>query len=166
MHIFLEGKKDQVKVSSEQAFSASWFHSKGKPPPPSNDALWLFMLYLSWFSTLMIISKLLLIIVILVLCGTLQAKCFKIQCINTAVTTTDNLYHACKSFPRLGKEEIPKLLQRAEFRVSLVWIFWSAEKINVLCLHRTKPELLMHELAPRTTQSHGLGSWRTTTAPR
>lgn len=31
---------------------------------------------------------------------------------------------------------------------------------------KTELLILRHELAPRTTQSHGLGSWRTTTAPR
>lgn len=88
----------------------------------------------------MIISKLLLIIVMLVLCRMLQAECFKIQCTNTVVTAADNLYHACKSFPRLGKEEIPKLLQKGEFRLSLVWIFFSVEKTKLLHLHRTEQD--------------------------
>lgn len=69
-----------------------------KSPPPSNDALWLFSFYLCWFSTLMIISKLLLIIVMSVLCRMLQARCFKVQSINAVVTITDDLYHARKNF--------------------------------------------------------------------
>lgn len=68
----------------------------------------------------MIISKLLLIIVISVLCRMLQARCFEIQCIDTVVTTIDNLCYACRNFSRLGSGLIAKLLQKEEFGVSLV----------------------------------------------
>lgn len=87
----------------------------------------------------MIISKLLLITVILVLCRMLQARCFRIQCVDTVVTT-DNLYHACNNFLRLGSEVIPKVLQKQQFRDFLIWIFSSAEKsmTKLLRLHRIK----------------------------
>lgn len=62
-----------------------------KTSPPSNDALWLFSFHLCWFSTLMIISKLLFIIAILVLCRVLPARCVKSQYRVTIITTVDNL---------------------------------------------------------------------------
>lgn len=129
-----------------------------KTSPPSNDALWLFSFFLCWFSTLMIISKLLFIIAILVLCRVLQAKCVKSQYTVTIITPIDNLLclqELCQA-GRWGNLNAPA---RGGIHFLSFEYFWVQKILTELsCLDSTKQNSSCQDLncPQRTIQSHWL----------